>query len=300
MPYNENGSIDAAIYGDENQVHDQSNDLYQNQAVQQRIDVPGAPVQEPAPIPVSAPGIVSEAAPAPGVVQEAAPAPGVVQEPVPAPGNVSEPAPAPVSVSPDLSGSYNNGKKVKKVRKIAKFIRKADNKAVNIARTINSVKANRPRLAERLQKKLAKIRNRIEKSLAKLKKRVPTDVFEKIASRIKINNPATDLNAKPKPYRRLSNLARAKKLAKFAARIGRKGRKILVRKFKRCAKRCCKRCVRRCLKKSMRSIRRRSRRRGRRGGRRGYGRNRRNGGRGKLRLKLDLRTYANKQLASII
>ncbi|OMJ16619.1 hypothetical protein AYI69_g7770, partial [Smittium culicis] len=204
IPYNENGSIDAAIYGGKNQIYDQSNDLYQNQAAQQKIDVPGAPVQEPepeipqvqAPIPVSAPDIVSEPAPAPGVVQEPAPAPGIMHEPVP----------APVPVSPDLSGSNNNGKKAKKLRKIAKFIRKADNKAVNIARTINAVKANKPKLAEKLEKKLAKIRNRIEKALAKLKKIAPINIFEKIESRIKISNPATDLNAKPKPYKRLSKL----------------------------------------------------------------------------------------------
>ncbi|OMJ19462.1 hypothetical protein AYI69_g6610, partial [Smittium culicis] len=121
----------------------------------------------------------------------------------------------------DLTAKPKTRKEIRiasRAKKLARRLRKLDARAVNIARTINAIKATKPEKAAKLAIKLEKTKARVQKIVAKIQTMVSPKKYQKIASKVKITNPNTNLNAKPKSFKAIRTKVRTRRLAKRIAR----------------------------------------------------------------------------------
>ncbi|OMJ25996.1 hypothetical protein AYI70_g515 [Smittium culicis] len=215
------------LYYNDNEPYDEAiPEIYQNKvpAVQ--------PISPPTPANVAFPQqiIAAQQVQVPEMVAKQAPIPAMVSQQTPE----LVQAPAPVSGARSIVSQVRNGqfsveskkersriKKMIKRDKIQRMVRKlfkADRKAVNIARTINSVKSTNPELASKLSLTLDKIKARIQRLTDKLKSKVDPIRFDVISTSIKINDPKTDLTAKPTDYKKLTEEQKVKKMTRKVLR----------------------------------------------------------------------------------
>ncbi|OMJ30436.1 hypothetical protein AYI69_g22 [Smittium culicis] len=212
-------------YYNENEPYDEEiPEIYQVKVpVVQQIS---APTLTPAQVTSPQPIMVAQRVKAPEIFAEQAPIPVMAVRQVPAPMQAPAVVPGARSIVSQVRNyeipaeskkERSRTKKMIKRDKIQRMVRKlfkADKKAVNIARTINSVKATNPELASKLTVKLDKIKARIQKLADKLKSKVDPIRFDVISTSIKIYDPKTDLTAKPTEYKKLTEEKKVKKMTR--------------------------------------------------------------------------------------